>query len=62
MTFRRLRFAKRATMGDIYLGAYATEQEALDAMALRLEPQEQMVVVYDGDQDHPWRIKWIRPD
>lgn len=50
-------------MGDIYLGAYATEQEALDAMALRPEPPEQLVVVQDNyDPDHPWRIKWIRPD
>lgn len=50
-------------MGEIYLGAYATEQEALDAMAARSEPPEQMVVVYDAyDSDHPWRIKWIRPD
>lgn len=50
-------------MGDVYLGAYATEQEALDAMAARDEPPEQMVVVYDNyDPDHPWRIKWIRPD
>lgn len=49
-------------MGDIFLGAYATEQEALDAMALRPEPPEQMIVVQDGDAEHPWRIKWIRPD
>lgn len=50
-------------MGDIFLGAYATEQEALDAMAQRLEPAEQMVVVQDNyDPAHPYRIKWIRPD
>lgn len=50
-------------MGDIFLGAFATEQEALDAMAARDEPAEQMVVVNDNyDPDHPWRIKWIRPD
>lgn len=50
-------------MGDIYLGAYATEQEALDAMAARQEPSEQLVVVMDGyDPEHPYRIKWIRPD
>lgn len=49
-------------MGDIYLGAYATEQDALDAMAARPEPAEQMVIVQDGDAEHPWRIKWVRPD
>lgn len=50
-------------MGDIFLGAFATEQEALDAMAARDEPPEQMVVVQDSyDPDHPWRIKWIRPN
>lgn len=50
-------------MGDIFLGAYATEQEALDAMAARAESPEQMVIVNDNvDPDHPWRIKWIRPD
>lgn len=50
-------------MGDIFLGAYATEQDALDAMAARTEPVEQMVVVNDNfDASHPWRIKWIRPD
>lgn len=49
-------------MGDIILGAYATEQEALDAMAERSEPPEQMAVVNDSvDPDHPWRIRWIRP-
>lgn len=49
-------------MGDIILGAYATQQDALDAMALRAEPQEQMTVIEDGDAEHPWRIKWARPD
>lgn len=50
-------------MGDIYLGAYATEQEALDAMAARQEPAAELIVVNDNyDPDHPWRIKWIRPD
>lgn len=49
-------------MGDIFLGAYATEQEALDAMAERSEPPEQMAVVNDNvDPGHPWRIRWIRP-
>ncbi len=50
------------TMADIYLGAYATEQEALDAMAQRDEPQSEMSVVEDGDAEHPWRIKWVRQD
>ncbi len=49
-------------MGDIYLGAYATEQDALDAMAQRSEPQDQMLIVQDGDAEHPWRIKWLRPE
>lgn len=49
-------------MGDIALGAYATEQEAIDAMASRSEPPEQMLVVEDGDAEHPWRIRWVRPD
>ena len=50
-------------MGDIFLGAYATEQDALDAMAARAEPPEQLSVVNDGyDSTHPWRVKWIRPD
>lgn len=49
-------------MGYIYLGAYATEQEALDAMSQRPEPPEQLSVVQDGDAEHPWRIKWTRPN
>jgi len=49
-------------MGDIYLGAYATEQEALDAMALRPEPQSELSAVQNGDAEHPWRILWTRPD
>lgn len=49
-------------MGDIYLGAYATEQEALDAKAARQEPQDELVIVNDNyDPAHPWRIKWARP-
>lgn len=49
-------------MGDIFLGAYATEQEALDAMAARNEPAEELLVVMDSyDPAHPWRIKWVRP-
>lgn len=46
---------------DIVLGAYETEQDALDAMAARLEPQNQLSVVQDGDVGHPWRIHWLRP-
>lgn len=50
-------------MGDIYLGAYATEQEALDAKAARPEPQNELTVVNDNyDPEHPWRIKWTRAD
>jgi len=50
-------------MEDIFLGAFATEQEALDAMAERPEPAEQLSVVNDGyDPAHPWRVKWTRPD
>jgi len=51
-----------ATMDYIYGGAYATEQEALDAKALRPEPQEQLDIVQDDyDPEHPWRIRWARP-
>jgi hypothetical protein len=47
----------------ICLGAYSTEQEALDAKALRLEPQAELSVMQDGyDGAHPWRIWWNRPD
>jgi hypothetical protein len=50
-------------MGDIFLGAYATEQEALDAKAARQEPQNELTVVNDNyDPEHPWRIKWTRAD
>lgn len=50
-------------MGEIILGAYPTEQEALDAMAARPEPQAELSVVNDGvDPEHPWRIEWARPD
>lgn len=50
-------------MDIIYLGAYDTEQDALDAMAARQEPAEQLSVVNDNyDPDHPWRVKWTRPD
>jgi len=49
-------------MDYIYGGAYATEQEALDAKALRPEPQEQLDIVQDDyDPEHPWRIRWARP-
>jgi hypothetical protein len=45
-----------------YLGAYATEQDALDAKASRPEPQEELAVVfYDVDPDHPWCIQWFPP-
>lgn len=48
-------------MADIYLGAYATEQEALDAKADRLEPQNELAAVNDGyDPENPWRLKWTR--
>lgn len=46
---------------DIVLGAYATEQDALDAMPQRPEPQDQLSVVQDGDVEHPWRLHWNRP-
>lgn len=48
-------------MDDICLGAYATEQDAIDAKALRPEPQEELVITNDGDAEHPWRIWWHRP-
>lgn len=48
-------------MADVYLGAYATQQEAEDAKVLRKEPQEELSVVNDNyDPEHPWRIKWTR--
>lgn len=48
-------------MATIVLGAYATQQEATDAMALRLEPQNELSVVEDNvDANHPWRIYWQR--
>jgi hypothetical protein len=48
-------------MEEICLGAYATEQEALDAKALRPEPQDELSIREDGDPEHPWRIWWARP-
>ena len=48
-------------MDDICLGAYATEQDALDAKAARSEPQNELFVVEDGDPEHPWRVWWSRP-
>jgi hypothetical protein len=48
-------------MEEICLGAYATEQEALDAKALRPEPQNELSIREDGDPEHPWRIWWARP-
>jgi len=47
-------------MDDIVLGAYATEQEAVDTMTIRSEPPNELSVVQDGDTDHPWRIHWLR--
>lgn len=49
-------------MGDICLGAYATLQEAQDAMAARLEPSNELQVVQDGDPEHPFRVWWARVD
>lgn len=48
-------------MATIVLGAYATQAEADEAMALRLEPQNELSVVEDNvDVNHPWRIYWQR--
>lgn len=44
----------------VCLGAYATEQDALDAIALRSEPNSELSVVNDGDAEHPWRVWWNR--
>jgi hypothetical protein len=49
-------------MEEICLGAYATEQEALDAEAARPEPQNELSVRQDGDVEHPWRVWWSRPN
>ena len=49
-------------MDDICLGAYPTEQDALDAKAARSEPQGELAVVEDGDPEHPWRVWWSRPN
>ncbi len=49
-------------MDDIVLGAYASEQEAIDALALRGEPSGELRVVEDGDAEHPWRNHWLRQD
>lgn len=46
---------------SIVLGAYATEAEALAAMAERREPTNELGVVQDGvDPAHPFRIYWTR--
>lgn len=50
-----------ATTDDIVLGAYATQQEATDAMLARPEPQAELSVLEDGEAEHPWRIHWSRP-
>ena len=44
----------------VCLGAYFTEQDALDALASRSEPHTELSVVYDGDAEHPWRVWWAR--
>ena len=44
----------------ICLGAYVTEQDALDALASRSEPQSELSVANDGDAEHPWRVWWAR--
>lgn len=47
-------------MDDIVLGAYQLEQDALDTLLQRSEPQDELQVVQDGDSEHPWRIHWLR--
>lgn len=48
-------------MDEIFLGAFATEQDAIDAMSVRPEPLAELSVVNDGfDAEHPWRIAWFR--
>lgn len=48
-------------MSTIVLGAYATQQEADEAMVARSEPQNELSVMQDGvDPDHPYRIYWQR--
>ena len=52
-------------MDYICFGGYLTEQDALDAKALRLEPQNELSVAENGaeygDPEHPWRVWWSRP-
>jgi len=46
---------------NICLGAYATQQDADDAKALRQEPQNELSVAQDSyDGEHPWRVWWSR--
>lgn len=47
-------------MDNICLGAYATLQEAEDALASRREPTNELQILQDGDSEHPYRIWWTR--
>lgn len=48
-------------MIETCLGAYATAEEASDALALRKEPQAELVIRQDGtDGVHLYRIWWVR--
>jgi len=47
-------------MNDICLGAFATLQDAEDAKSIRVEPQQELEIVQDGDVEHPYRIWWHR--
>lgn len=47
-------------MDSVCLGAYATLAEAEEALGVRPEPTEQLVVVEDGDASAPFRIWWNR--
>lgn len=48
-------------MIETCLGAYATPEEASDALVLRKEPQVELMVRQDGtDGTHPYRIWWVR--
>lgn len=48
------------TMDNIVLGAYATEQDAIDSLSQRTEPQDELIIQQDDDFEHPWRIHWLR--
>lgn len=47
-------------MADVCLGAYATLQDAEAAMALRVEPAEELTVIEDGEIETPYRVWWLR--